>query len=338
MNNLSKLIIDNYKGRIPTKYASISQADRDEAIRKEFFECLQLETFSKKAFRQAWRENKHKIYAITEDIAIQLLNNGDLEKDSFFNQFVDVRNEANGDRTDFVVEGSNELQFVEFSGSHFDLRRTRVESNATFSPSMKDYGVKVYTYWEQVASGRIDFTKLVGLIEVAMKKKLAEIAQATFATALGNLPTEFKVSGSYTEADILTMLAHVEASNGQRPILVGTLPAVNQLVGVVNEAFSDGMKDELNRNGYISNWKGYSILPISNGHKIGTFEFTMDNDVIYALTGSEKPVCMVLEGDVEIKETADGQTNHDRSLEQTVIFKAGCAIRYNKLFGKITLA
>lgn len=342
MNVLSTLIYQNYKNDIPSNFANVTASERDEAIRKEFFNVLGLtEGYSKRAFRNAWRSHKNEVYAITEEIAIQLLNNGDLEKDSFFNNFVEVRNLALGDSIEFIVEAENEIEFAEFSGSHMNLRRQRIENYGAFVPEMREYGIKVYTYWEQVAAGRISFDVLVNKIAVAMNKKLAEIAQATFADALKNLPTEFKVNagGSINEAAVLEMLAHVEAANGVKPKLVGTEAALRKLTGVTDIAkYSSNMKDAVNENGLLSVWNGYVLMPIKQGHKLGTFEFTMDNEVIYALCGDEKPVKLVLEGDIISREVNDGLTNADMSLEQTISFKAGCGVQYNKLFGLIQLA
>ena len=135
------------------------------------------------------------------------------------------------------------------------------------------------------------------------------------------------------------MLAHVEAANGTKPMLVGTEQALRKLTGVTTiDRYSGNMKDAVNENGLLSVWNGYILMPIKQGHKIGTFEFTMDNKAIYALCGDEKPCKLVLEGDIVVKEVSDGLTNADMSLEQAVSFKAGCGVQYNKLFGLIQLA
>jgi hypothetical protein len=134
------------------------------------------------------------------------------------------------------------------------------------------------------------------------------------------------------------MLAHVEASNGVRPTLVGTSVALQKLQGISTIALSDGMAEAKNNIGYLPVWKGYTCMEISQGHKIGTFEFTMSNTDIYAVTGGDKLVKMVLEGTTEVKEISDGTTNADRSVEHTVAFKAGAGVAYNKMIGKISLA
>ena len=339
-NKIGQLVYEAYKGVIPTEYTNISAEKRDEAVRVEMFKALGLPTdrkATKKEFRRAWRKNKNEAYAIIEDVCIQIIENGDFQKDSFFNQFVEVKNLAQGDTNEFYVEGKNSIDFAEFSGSHWNLRRTRVDVGSTFAVSMKDYGVHVYEYFERVTTGRASMDKLVPLIANALEKKLSLLGYATFGTAIANLPTEFKFNGTYVEADILEKLAHVEAANGVKPILTGTAVALAKLQGKSTIALSNGMMDEMNEKGFLTTWKGYTCMEIAQGHVEGTFDFTMSNNDIYAVTSGDKLVKMCLEGDVEVNETSDGQTNADGSIGQSVRFKAGCAVSYNKMIGKISI-
>jgi hypothetical protein len=153
------------------------------------------------------------------------------------------------------------------------------------------------------------------------------------------LPSAFKFSGTYDEDAILTLLAHLEASNGEKPVLVGTKTAIRKLQGVIDTNYSDGMKDAINNNGVLPVWKGYNCMEIAQGHKVGTLDFTMPIDKVWAVCGNDtKVVQLLLEGDTEVKEISDGTQNADRSLETAVTFKAGCAVIYNKMIGEISLA
>ena len=98
------------------------------------------------------------------------------------------------------------------------------------------------------------------------------------------------------------------------------------------------MIDDKNRAGLLPVWQGYACMEVAQGHKMGTFEFTMPNDKVYVIAGDERPVKLVLEGDTEVKEVADEFTNADGSLEQTVRFRAGVAVAYGGVIGQITLA
>lgn len=338
MKNLSKIIYDTYKGEIPEKYSKVSKSEREEAIRIELFSVLGIDKYEKKSFRRAWKKNKNEVYEIIEELANQVMIDGEYKRSTFYDQFVEVRNEALGDKPEFYVEGQNELIVSEFSGSHFDLRRTRIDVGQSFSPEMRDYGVKVYEYFERVASGRASIETLVTLVIEGIDKKLKAIGEATFAVAIEKLPITFKVSGSYSEDNILTMLSHLEATNGAKPILVGANTAIRKLQGTVDVKWSDNMKDERNKNMIVPVWNGYTCLELEQGHKIGTFEFTMPTNKVYAICGNDtKIVKLLLEGDTEVKEISDGTDNADRSLETAITFKAGAAVAYNKMIGEIAL-
>lgn len=337
-NTVAQLIYDSYKGEIPVKYASVDKSVREEAIRKEFLGVLGLEKFERNSFRKAFRENKAKVFSIIEEIADQVMVDGEYQRNTFFNQFVEVKNLALGDKNEFYVDIKNQLEVSEFSGSHWDLKRRRVDVGQSFSVEMRNFGIKVYEEIERIMSGRTDFAKLVSFIIDAVERKLADIAQTTFATAINNLPASFTATGTYNEAKILEVLQHVQASSSVKPTLVGTSIGLAKLQNKSTITVSNDMADEKNTKGYLTVWNGYPCMEISQGHKIGGFDFTMDNDKVYALVGGDKLVKICLEGETEVNEVADGTTNSDRTSEYTLQFRAGSCVAYTDLIGYIDLA
>ena len=139
----------------------------------------------------------------------------------------------------------------------------------------------------------------------------------------------------HPDADRLKV-TKVEVANGEAPILIGTKLAIRKLQGVVDVA-SDKMLDAKNEHGMMAVWQGIPCMEIAQGHKIGTFEFTMPNDKVYIVAGNAKPVKMVLEGHTEVKEVSEELTA-DGAVENIVRFKAGCAVVYGGAIGEITLA
>ena len=338
-NTISKLIYDSFKGNgnIPEKYSKMDKSLREDAIRSEILGVLGLETFEKKAFRKAFRQHKPEMFSIIEDIADQVMIDGEYQRNTFFNQFVEIKNYALGDTNEFYVDVKNQLEVAEFSGSHWDLKRRRVDVGQKFGLEMKDYGIKVYEEIERIMSGRADFAKLVTFVIEAVERKLADIAQTTFASAISNLPAEFSVTGTYNESKILEVLQHVQASTGVKPTIVGTSIGLGKLQDKSDIVISDSMADEINNTGRLTTWKGYPTLELAQGHKVGTFEFTMDDDKLYALTGGNKLVKIYLEGETEVKEISDGTTNADRSVEYTLQFKAGSGVAYSNMVGFIEI-
>ena len=338
---IGKLIYDSAVGnRIPTEYAN--KQEREDAIRQSILETLGLDSYEKNTFRKAMRKHKNEVYEIMEEVTSQIMINGDYAKDVFFETVVELKNLSIGDENSFYVEGNNELTVAEFSGNHFNIKRRRFDAGETFSVSMKDFGIRVYEYFERIASGRVDFAQIVMKMSEAIEKQLATLAQTTFASALANLPTEFKNAGAYDEEGIMEIATHVQSSTGEKPYAMGTATALRKLQGIKDiTKYSDNMKDIVNNTGYLSVWNGYTCLEIPQGHKSGTFDFTMDDKVVYFFTGGEKPVKMVIEGETEVREigsTWDGAMNADKTVEQTLTYKAGATVAYNKLLGKYTFA
>ena len=334
---LGKLIYDSAKNRVPKEYSEYSVEDREQAIREKLFEVLEISEYEKKSFRKAMRKHKVEVFEIIEEIIDNVLANGDYQKNAFYNQFVEVRNLALGDENIFYIEGEKRLEVAEFSGSHWDLKRERFDVGESFKVGMKDYGVKVYEYAERIAAGRVDYAKIVAEVAKAVDRKMNELAQATFVKAVEKVPAAFKASGSFDEEAIIEACQHVEAANGQKPILVGTRLALRKLQGITT-VVSDNMIDDKNRDGLLPIWQGYACMEVAQGHKQGTLEFTMPNDKVYIVAGDAKPVKLVLEGDTEVKQVADEFTNADGSVEEVVRFKAGCAVVYGGVIGEITIA
>lgn len=336
MNEIAKLIIDNYNNDLPTQFSAKTKAERDEMIRQEMLDVLGMTKFDTMSFRKAMRNPvvNVKVFEIIENVITEGIIKGTY-KNAFFDEFVETKTIDAGDINEFYVEPRHQLVAAEFSGSHFDLKRQRIDVGQSFSVEMRDFGIKVYEYLERVLASRCDFVTLVNLLQEAVDRKLREISYTTFEALLTRLPDEWTVSGSYDEAEILEVCAHIEADAGE-VALVGTKIALNKLQGKVALPASDAMKNERNQKGYVSIWNGYRCIELEQVHKQGTFDFLMSNDEIYLIAGDTKPVKMAVTSGL-INETS-GYQNHDMSMEYTYTFQAGVSVVLDKAIGKITLA
>ena len=336
MNEIAKLIIDNYNNDLPTQFSAKTKAERDEMIRQEMLDVLGMTKFDAMSFRKAMRNpvTNVKVFEIIENVITEGIIKGTY-KNAFFDQFVETKTIDAGDINEFYVEPRHQLVAAEFSGSHFDLKRQRIDVGQSFSVEMRDFGIKVYEYLERVLASRCDFVTLVNLLQEAVDRKLREISYTTFEALLNRLPEQWTVSGSLDEAEILEVCAHIEADAGE-VTFVGTKIALNKLQGKVALPASDAMKNERNEKGYVSLWNGYRCIELEQVHKQGTFDFLMSNDEIYLIAGDTKPVKMAVTSGL-INETS-GYQNHDMSMEYTYTFQAGVSVVLDKAIGKITLA
>lgn len=341
---LGKTIYSIAHNNVPTKYSNMSKDQIAEAVNKKVLEEIGVENFSGKQFSKLMRrENvRVKMYEIIEEVVDQIMANGDYKKNEFFNRFVELKNLALGDTNEFYVEGDNTLEVVEFAGDNFNLNRERYDNGASFEVKLRNFGISVFEYSKRILSGRCDFGKLVADMSEAISKAISKLAYETFQAALVTLPSEFRQSGSYAETDIIEKAQHVQASTEEKPFFLGSALALSKLQGVTDIAkYSDAMKDELNNGLFLRTWKGYECIEIPQGHKKGTFDFTIDDSVVYIMSGNEKPVKMILEGESEYMEKTavwNGAMNADKSVENAITYRAGACVAYNKMFAVIEIA
>lgn len=341
MNKLSKIILDCYKGQVPTQFASMDKDTREEAVRQELFNIIGIEKYDKKSLRRAMRKPDVQVamFEIIEEIVNENFKTNSDILTPFMKQFCDIRNLANDDRNLFYVEGKHKLVVSEYSGSHMTVRRQRFQSGQSFSLEMRNFIIGTYVYLEQLLSGRQTIEKFVLALQDAVAKKNEEMIVTAFEAGLSATPSAYHVTGSYNENNILTMLEKLEPVNGAKPKLYGTASAIRRLQGVVDIAYSDKMKDQRNENFILPVWNGYECGVIPNAIKEGTIdELVLDNKKIYAICSTE-PICKVVyEGDSVVKEnSAEEFQNADLTLDYTLAYKANACVAFDGIIGLIEI-
>lgn len=346
MNKLARIILDCSKGQIPTAYASMDKDAREDAVRQELLNIMGLEKFEKRAFRKAIRKPEVKVatFEIIEEIVNENFKTDSNTLSRFAQLFCDIRNLALGDENLFYVEGKHSLVVSEYSGSHMTVRKQRFQSGQSFSLEMRNFIIGVFVYVEQLLAGRQDLATFVMALNEAVAKKVDAMIVTAFEAGLTNIPTAYKVNGSYNEANILAMLEKLEAVNGQvKPRLVGTSSGLRKLQGIENLAtagrLSEKMKDQLNEQFFMPVWNGYECVELANTIKEGTIdELVLDSNKIYAVCGDQKICQVVFEGDSMVKENSgDEFYNADMTIDYTLAYKANASVAYSGVVGQIEL-
>lgn len=323
---------------VPSEVLSFSKEERVESVRTQLFEILELDinNFTAKEVRKAIRKHKVEVYEIWEEVVDSIIADKEFMTDKFYTQFCDTRNLALGDTNIFYVDTAKQLEVVEFSGSHFSINRQRKDIGQSFSVPVRDFGIAVYEYFERIASGRCDFAQLIVETGKAMERKLVDMAKSTFTAALSALPGDFKkTTGTYDKDAIIAICEKVKTANGgDMPVIVGTGTGLRKLQGYTADAmYSDDMKNERNQNGLLGRWEGYTCIEIENAFDPGTFNYIIPSNDIYILSGDNKLVKVVIEGDTEVKSISDQITNADKTLQETLTFKAGAAVAFGGMVG-----
>lgn len=116
----------------------------DAKIREVFNEILGFACDykpNKIELRRAIRKHKTEIFEVIEETVQNLLVSG-WGENPFFNQFVEIKNFADGDTNSFWTEDDVILTVSEIAGGHHDLFRQRLGRGKSFSVKTSWYGVK----------------------------------------------------------------------------------------------------------------------------------------------------------------------------------------------------
>lgn len=323
MNKLVKLGVDLYKNRVQ----EYTQARGNDVMREAFIDILGTD---KPDYRQ-FRKHKIEVFEIIEEVLEQTITDG--IQTAFFDQFVEYRDLNLGDSNEFYVEDRTMLTVARHSGNHWKMNRQKLNIGDSFTVRTEAMGAAVYADFKRFLAGRIDFDKFIAKVGEAFAQELNDRIYTSFMDTINYLPTQFKETGSFSESTLIEIAEHVQAANqGSSLIIAGTKTALSRLSNV--QSLSEGMKDELNKNGVLSYWNGYALLPIPQSHKPNTFEFGIDNDRLIILPANVKPIKVVKEGMPLVKEVSDGTTNQDMSMEYKFIAQYGVAVIFNLLYGQ----
>ena len=296
--------------------------------------------------RQAWRDHSKEIATLIEDVIVDKMNSGWNAANARFMEYVREVNLADGDKNEFYVEDNSLLTVSKFAGNHHDIVRQAVKPGKAFSIETSWYVLKVYTDFELFQLGKVDFAGLVD----KMYKSIEQYRYAALFTAFmsldESLPTDMILGTAISAATVDSIIDHIEgvrAVTGKDVLLVGARQAIQKLQNTVSyDIYSDGMKDERNKNGALAYWEGYECLALPRVNLPGTREnvFSVnDQKKIYIMPiGMEDaPIIRVNEGDVAYYETGMDGLKKDMTVDAELAYKEGIGVVISELFGEIRI-
>lgn len=308
MNEIVKLAIDNYKGQVE----NYSTKQANDVLRQALIEANNGKTsLNYKDIRDGKCQG---LFALVETILSNTIVEG-LQGDEFFNAFVDFRNVALGDKNLFLVEDNTLFVVSNAAEGTQGIRRQRLgDVKETPIPTQLKM-VRIYEELNRVLAGRVDFNKFIDKVAESFRKQLLNDIYTlwTSATAaqMGGA-TYFPSAGSYSEADLLELIEHVEAAaGGKKATIVGTKHALRYLAESIQ---GDMAKDELHSMGYYGTFYGTPCVAVPQRHKVGSTEFVLDDWTLTIIAGDDKMIKCVYEGD-PIVLMGDPMKNADLTVE-----------------------
>nr|DAP58602.1 MAG TPA: capsid protein [Caudoviricetes sp.] len=319
MKDIVKVAVDAYHGNV--EQYSVGQSM--ELLHKALVEANGGSTVLN--YRNIRDGKCNGLFTLIEEILSRTIVEG-LQGDEYFNALVDFRNVAEGDKNIFVVEDSNLFVVAEAADGTQGIRRQRLGGTSEVSIPTSLKVVKIYDEMNRVLSGRVDFNTFINKVAESFRQQLLNdiytLWSGATATDFGGV-TYFPTAGAYDEDELLDLIAHVEAAaNGRTATIIGTKKAVRNLAPSIQG--SDSESDIYNL-GYYGKFYGTPVMVTPQRHKIGSTEFTLDDNILTIIAGDDKPIKCVYEGN-PIVLMGDPMTTGDLTQEYLYGEKYGMGI------------
>lgn len=318
INTLVKIALDARANRVAGKY---SVSDSMEVLRQAMIEA---NGGSTKLDYRAIRDGKcSAVFAIVEEILTKTVIEGLPESCPLFN-YIEWRNLKEGDSNVFKIKDNGVFIVSDIAHGTQGLRRQRVVGGEDVTVRTKLKGIKIYEELRRILAGRVDFNELIDKVAEAFQKQIADdVYQAVVAAFEGVVvPYTNGAAGSFDEATLVEIIDHIEATTGKKAAILGSKQAVRKITGVKGED-ADSAKEKLFAMGYYDTFYTTPIFVMQNGHKPGTTDFILEND-LYIIAGDTKFLKGVLEGETLI---IPGDPMHNTDLSQEYMVAMGYGIR-----------
>ena len=343
----NKLMLDTYNG---TLEADITIKEANEQIRAMFNKIIGVgENATKADIRKAIKRNQQVLFDLIEEVVPNLLQTG-WQDNPFFNEFVETRNLDIGDQAMFYSEDETLLTVSKVSGNHHNMIRQRLGAGRHFAVTTEWFGLKIYSDFERVLTGAEDWASFVAKVADAVNRYIFDAVYAAMRGAQANLGSNWVKSFAIDAANkqtLVKMCQDISMATGSEVVLFGTRTVLSSLSAMADVNWApESIKEEYYRNGgVLGNWEGFRVAEIGQGLKRGasitsaSVEYQMDSDKLFIIPVSvaNKFIKVVNEGDSQISQVTDKDTNRDMSYEYEMQFKMGISVILNTVFGVVDI-
>jgi len=294
--NLIKIAVDAYKGHVAGNY---SVDDSMETLRLALVEANNGST------KLNWRDIRdgkcRGLFSILEELITKTVIEGLPESCPLFN-YVEWRNLKEGDTNLFEINDKGVFIVADIAQGTQGLRRQRLTGGEEFTIKTRLKGVKFYDELRRILSGRVDFNKMIDLVSEAFQKKITDDMYTSVVGAFNGLAAPYSngAAGSFVESTLTDIIDHVEAATGKKAVVLGSKQAARKITNV-RGADANSAKEDLYAMGYFGHFYTTPIVVMQNGHKAGTTDFILGND-LYIVAGDDKFIKAVIEGETLIIE------------------------------------
>lgn len=315
------------------KVKEFSTEESNEVLRKAFCDLLGMENYDSKISRRAFRRHETAIFEILEEV---LDNTLDIDLINQFDDWVEYRNLARGDKQSFYLPDDNLFKVAIISDGNQNLLRQRLRAGQSFTVRTNNYGVKIYEELDRFLSGNIDWNAMVQNVARSFAVQVRDDVMQAIIDNFPEVGAEYKltnVGATPSEREVLTLAQRVRARTRQEVAIYGTVLALH---AVKPEVTSDAQDGERNANGYYSEIAGISMYELEQSLVNGTNEFAVPDDFLLILPQTrDRMVKVVNEGESFISE-GEPERNASMDLEYIMSNRMGIAIVPSSVYGYIS--
>lgn len=190
-------------------------------------------------------------------------------------------------------------------------------------------------------TGNVDWARFIQKVYEAFDKKVNSMVFTSLMAAGSSLPAgdQWVKTAPLTDATketFIQLCEDVQTANGTDIVVMGTRVALSKLTNLEDVNWiSEEMKVARNTVGRVGYFEGIRLVELSQvfADNDTTTRLIPNNKLLIMPVADNKFIKIFNEGDAQVKEISDGNTNVDKTIEYEYQMKMGVATVIGRLFG-----
>lgn len=327
----------------------VSKREANDKLRKVIFSVLELsDGATKRDRKRAIKRHGAELFEIIEEVVDMIVETG-FHENEFFNDYVEYRNIAAGDATEFWTDEKIILSIARVSGAHHDFILQRPAEGQSYTVPLSRYGAAVGADIDRYLVGQEDWATLVGMIAKAFTIKIQNEIFSQMMNAYQQITpqTQFVGNGTLgtaTKNAFDQIIANVQMANEAPVVIMGTKLALKKINALSDVDWrAEIQKEDVARMGRLGSYEGTTLFELPQRFELNDVTRTLvDDDLLLIMPAVDnKFVKFVDQGETEINEITQKGEEHGRIddvMKYEVQRSFGVGVQIGRYFGAWTLA
>lgn len=252
--------------------------------------------------------NPNNRYEIAQIMSF-IIDEGLRERVNYFEAIADVKSTGLGEKAQFKI-GVDGIKAM-FQAKSATTERSKVSSKFV-SLDTEEVSVRPVVNFLELATGKVDLTKIAAQATVAMEMAIVKRIQDSIYAAFSAMSSPNYAAGSGIAKATFDPILHAMNRAGGSAAVIGDIEALAKFTGIAgfNSAVADALALEHNQNGMIGTYLGGKLVKLNNPFVPNSLSETeLRKDLVYVVPAGDealRPVKVHFEGGVQ---TTDAPVN-----------------------------